>query len=289
MRKLFLLFLLFCLCAACQKRKSDSILPQDFRVTIDRIQAQRVHLEVFPQYEFTRYSLDIIPTDYFRKTYISDADYIYRKDTALQRLAKQTPNTQLKDVLQEGTRIMNLSLPSDEEYYLLLYSYNGSHPVNTLRKETFRTLPRKHSAFHVDSVTLRGDDITIYPSLQQDPEATYFWDFTPLKDIRDRYLGLHSYYFFQLIENYYELNDMVDLLDSGTDTESWRWYYNDNTFAIGDTMVVMAVAYDSITGETTDRYEAWWITRPEDDTKSVQAVPATSDGWEDMFMPKYIK
>lgn len=289
MRKICFLLLLACACGACHKRKSDSILPQDFRVTVGRIQAQRIHLELFPEYEFTRYCMDIMPVDSFRNTYVSDADYIYRKDTSLQRIAKETPAIQLKNLLQEGTLIVNLSIPSDEEYYLLLYSYNGSRPVNTLRKELFRTLPRKISDLHIDSVTLLGETIAIYPSILQDPSATYFWDFTPLKDIRDRYLGLHSYYFFQLMENYYELDEMADFLVSGTDTESWRWYYNDNTFAIGDTMVVMAVGYDSISGETTDRYEAWWLVRPEEDTQTVRAVPAETDGLEDMFMPKNIK
>jgi len=285
MKHYFILLSLLLGLVACQD-SPDSLLPKDFHVTVNRIQAQRAYIEVFPVNEFTYYSLELVPVDTFQAHYSSDEDYIRQRDDSLKSIAKRYLDNDIKPLLWCGTTRQTRVLSSNTDYYMLIYSYSDRTPIVSLRKDRFSTLQRRTTGFAIDSVVVDTTDIVVYPTFPPGVEpSTYFWDFATTNEINRHAYGLHSYYFYNYIDNYYQLDFMPELLSRGIDRDSWKKYYTEAEFQVGDTMKIMAVGYDSVTGETTNQYDVWFFVRPMNDSTHVKAFQAEPDGLESIFMP----
>lgn len=283
MKKHILIFILPLLFFACKKHK-DSLLPQDFKVTISRVQAQRARVEIFPEYEFTRYHAELKRVSDYELLFPTDEAYIRYTDSSLHAIANLYFEGDMSYALFHGTMFQTYTVPPSTDYYVLIYSYNGDRPIPQLRKERFRTLDRKLTDFHLDSVVMQGENIYVYPN-PQSPAPTYYWDFGVSREFNLAYAGIPSYYFYTILDGFYVYDLISDALSCGNDEDRWSVYYSDAEYVVGDTLTLLAVGYDPVTGETTDRYESWWLIRPEDAQERVHAIPAEEDLFESMFMP----
>ena len=278
MQKILLLIvsIIFVFCS-CKRTKGDSVLPKDYVVTIDRIQAQRAWIEVFPPSEQIRYSLDILPVEDYEEHFSGlEGEKIYAEMMDSMR----QEDGEVFGMMYQGAFFGACTMREATAYYLVLTGYSNNRPVLPVRKERFETLKRVKSDLYIVDITPDSLGLVVTPSNDED---TYFWDVAPMSEIRFT-SGIPSFYFYDLLEDLYYYEFTQEMVVSGP-SQIYASDYDSPMEESSDTLVVMFVGYDGRTGETTDAYEMWWVITQSHDAPIIRR--ADPDGFEDLFMPTY--
>lgn len=276
MRKLLLLILITLpfLCG-CKSVKGDSVFPRDYAVTINRIQAQRVWIEVFPSSEQTKYLMTLMPVADYEK-YYGGADGDKRFVQEMDSMAHT--QGEWSGMIQQGAMFGACVTHPATDYYLMLVGYSNNKPVLPIRKEPFTTLERVTSDIHIADLKMDDTDLILTPSNNED---TYIWELGLMSDIRLT-AGCTSFYFYDLLEEFYYYDFTKEMVDRGPELVATKDIF-ELPDVQNDTLVIMFVGYDGLRGETTDAYEVWWaIPQPGGDQLIRKADP---DGFESIFMP----
>jgi len=274
MKKSIYILLALLSLVGCKKEKTASV--EGFEITVSRIEAHKVWLDIIPNDEYISYYLDTIGAN----RWVSDEAYI--------NYLKSLTTEELRYNIRQGAFFDAVPVAPQKDYYVLITAMSGLTPVS-VRKVPFSSAAQKMTSFTLSAndISMTSDGIiTVSPT---DTSSTYFWDFTLKTEINNEWYGLHSVWFYYNMIYFYQMDFFPSMLSKGQNQENLYDYYWDSMILDEDTICLLAVGYEVVSGdtkvpspgETSPAYIPFWITNLK---TAPTVVEAEQDGFEDWYM-----